>query len=76
MGYEQFKILVVDNERAQVDATVKQLKKKGASAVGATTIEDAETKIKDDTFNIAIVDLNFDIRQKENKTGQTEKRRD
>ncbi len=63
MGYEQFKILVVDNERAQVDATVRQLKKKGASAVGATTIEDAETKIKDDTFNIAIVDLNFDIKK-------------
>ena len=63
MGYEQFKILVVDNERAQVDATVRQLKKKGASAVGATTIEDAQTKIKEDTFNIAIVDLNFDIKK-------------
>ena len=63
MGYEQFKILVVDNERAQVNATVRELKKKGASAVGATTIEDEETKIKDDTFNIAIVDLIFDIKK-------------
>ena len=63
MGYEQFKILVVDNERAQVDATVRALKKKGAFAVGATTIEDAQIQIEENEFNIAIVDLNFDVKK-------------